>query len=152
MPPAILGQDVDGRLFPFVVAMSIRTASGPRAEGGIVARYLLLIHTDEAAWEALSPDEREPNYERYSSLARDMEERGHALGGDELTPAPAAKVVRVRGGERIVVDGPFAETKEQLGGYFLVDCDLETALDYAARIPAADHGAVEVRQIAEGPT
>jgi len=117
-----------------------------------VTRYLLLIHADEAAWEALSPDERQPTYERYSSLAREMEKRGHGRGGDELASSTAAKVVRVRSGERTIVDGPFAETKEQLGGYFMVECDLETALDYAARIPAADYGAVEVRQIAEGPS
>jgi hypothetical protein len=129
--------------------MSTRPAE---RKGGIVTRYLLLIHTDEPAWEALSPEERQPTYELYSALAREMEERGHVRGGDELAPGATAKVVRVRHGERIVVDGPFAETKEQLGGYFLVDCDLEAALDYAARIPAAGYGAVEVRQVVEGPS
>jgi hypothetical protein len=116
-----------------------------------VTRYLLLIHADEEAWDTLSPEERRPTYERYSSLARDMEDRGHVRGGDELAAAASGKVVRVRDGTRTVVDGPYAETKEQLGGYFLVECDLETALDYAARIPAADRGAVEVRQVVEGP-
>jgi hypothetical protein len=116
-----------------------------------VTRYLLLIHADEGAWEASTPEEREAGYERYAALAREMEERGHARGGDELAAAASAKVVRVRDGERHVVDGPFAETKEQLGGYFAVECDLETALDYAALIPAAEHGAVEVRPVVEGP-
>jgi hypothetical protein len=117
-----------------------------------VSRYLLLIHADESAWDSLTSEERDGVYERYSALARDMEERGHARGGDELASATRAKVVRVRDGVRTVVDGPFVETKEQLGGYFVVECDLETALEYAARIPAADHGAVEVRQVVEGPS
>ncbi|MGH2629909.1 MAG: YciI family protein [Actinomycetota bacterium] len=117
-----------------------------------MTRYLLLIHADEDAWEELAPELREPSYERYASLAREMQERGHARGGDELTASTTAKVVRVRDGERSVVDGPFIETKEQLGGYFAVECDLETALDYAARIPGAEHGAVEVREVAEGPS
>jgi hypothetical protein len=115
-----------------------------------VTRYLLLIHADEGTWEDLAPDVRERQYERYAALAREMEERGHARGGDELVAAATAKVVRVRDGDRSVVDGPFIETKEQLGGYFAVECDLETALDYAARIPGAEQGAVEVRRIVEG--
>jgi hypothetical protein len=113
-----------------------------------VTRYLLLIHADDEAWDALPPEARAPTYERYSALSREMDERGHARGGDELASASTAKVVRVRGGERSVVDGPFTETKEQLGGYFAVECDLETALDYAARLPAAEHGVIEVRQVA----
>jgi len=115
-------------------------------------KYLLLIYADEHAWENTSPEGRQAMYDEYGTLMREAAEKGQMLGGDELAPTSSATTVRVADGERLVTDGPFAETKEQLGGYFLVDCDLETALDYAARIPAADHGAVEVRQIAEGPT
>ena len=116
-----------------------------------MTRYLLLIHADEGTGEEVAPELRERQYERYASLAREMEDRGHARGGDELAAAATAKVVRVRDGGPSVVDGPFIETKEQLGGYFAVECDLETALDYAARIPGAEYGAVEVRQIVDGP-
>jgi hypothetical protein len=114
-------------------------------------RYALLIHGEEAAWESLGDEERTAQYAEYGKLAAEMEERGHARGGDELARAATAKLVQVRHGERIVADGPFAETKEQLGGYFIVECDLETALDYAARIPAAKGGTIEVRAIVEGP-
>ncbi|MEO8476347.1 MAG: YciI family protein [Actinomycetota bacterium] len=114
-------------------------------------RYLLLIHSDEAAWDRVDPQGREAMYAEYGKLATEMEERGHSRGGDELAGAATAKIVRVTDGEVSVVDGPFAETREQLGGYFLVECDLDTALGYAARIPSAVHGAVEVREVVDGP-
>jgi hypothetical protein len=114
-------------------------------------RYLLLIHADEEAWETASPEGREAMYAEYGKLSAEMEGRGHLLGGDELAPAVSAKIVRSRDGEVGIVDGPYAETREQLGGYFLVECDLETALGYATRIPSVLHGAIEVRAIAEGP-
>jgi hypothetical protein len=72
------------------------------------------------------------------------------LGGDELAPTSTATTVQVRAGERLVTDGPFAETKEQLGGYFLIDVDdLDAAIDIAARIPSVQSGSIEVRPIAE---
>jgi hypothetical protein len=113
-------------------------------------RYMLLIHGSESSWDSLSESERTAQYERYGKLQRDMEEHGHYVGGDELASAASAKLVRVRDGEAIVSDGPFAETKEQFGGYFTVECDLETALAYAAQIPAAEGGSIEVRPIIEG--
>jgi hypothetical protein len=114
-------------------------------------RYILLIHGDESAWDTMSDAERAAQYERYGKLQREMEEHGHYVAGDEIGPAGSAKVLRVQGGgETVVTDGPFAETKEQFGGYFVVDCDLETALAYAAQIPAAAGGAIEVRSIVEG--
>lgn len=119
-------------------------------------KYALLIYGDQSDWETLSDEERArrraESMPGWLSLFDELQKADANVSGHELEESRTAKVVRVRDGERIVTDGPFAETKEQLGGYFLVDCDLETALDYAARIPAADHGAVEVRQIAEGPT
>jgi len=114
-------------------------------------RYLLLIHADEQAWETASPEGREAMYAEYGKLMGEMQEQGHLVGGDELAPSATAKIVRLDDGVPQVVDGPYAETHEQLGGYFLVDCDLETALGYAARIPSAAHGAIEVRAIADGP-
>lgn len=114
-------------------------------------RYMLLIHGDESVWDSFSEAERASQYEGYGKLQREMEEHGHYVAGDEIGPAGSAKLVRVREGETLVADGPFAETKEQFGGYFLVECDLETALAYAARIPAAVGGTIEVRPIVEGP-
>jgi hypothetical protein len=114
-------------------------------------RYILLIHGDEHAWDALSDAERSDQYERYGKLQREMEEHGHLVGSDEIASAGSAKVLRIRNGETTVTDGPFAETKEQLGGYYVVECDLETALAYAAKIPAAEGGTIEVRPIVEGP-
>jgi hypothetical protein len=112
---------------------------------------MLMIHGSEDGWDALSEAERMAQYERYGKLQSDMEEHGHYVAGDELASASSAKLVRVRDGETVVSDGPFAETREQLGGHFTVDCDLETALAYAARIPAAEGGTIEVRPIVEGP-
>jgi hypothetical protein len=117
----------------------------------VTMRYALLIHGDERAWERLTDAERTAQYERYGKLQGEMEEHGHYVAGDELAPGTSAKLVQVRGGETIVTDGPFAETREQFGGFFLVECDLETALSYAARIPAAEGGTIEVRPIVEGP-
>jgi hypothetical protein len=114
-------------------------------------RYMLLIHGSEDGWDVLSEAERSAQYERYGKLQREMEEHGHYVAGDELDAGGSAKLVRVRDGETLVTDGPFVETKEQLGGHFTVECDLETALAYAAKIPAAEGGTIEVRPIVEGP-
>lgn len=114
-------------------------------------RYMLLIHGSEDGWDALTEAERAAQYERYGKLQREMEEHGHYVAGDELDAAASARLVRVRDGETIVSDGPFVETKEQLGGQFTVACDLETALGYAAQIPAAEGGTIEVRPIVESP-
>jgi hypothetical protein len=105
-------------------------------------KYLALIYAGEREWEALSDEERGATYARYRALMEDE----RVLGGDELAPTATATTVRVRDGETVVSDGPFAETKEALGGYFVLECEtMEEALDLAARIPAAENGAVEVR-------
>jgi hypothetical protein len=114
-------------------------------------RYMLLIHGNESGWDALSDEERTAQYERYGKLQREMEELGHYVAGDELEPASSAKLVRVRDGETIVTDGPLSEIREQFGGHFTVECDLETALSYATKIPAAEGGTIEVRPLVERP-
>jgi hypothetical protein len=115
-----------------------------------MGRYVLLIHGEEAAWERASEAERAEMYERYGKLLGQMQEHGHVVAGDELAPAATAKVVRRGDGDAQITDGPFAETREQLGGFFLLDCDEATALAYAAQIPS--RGAVEVRAIVPGPS
>ena len=112
-------------------------------------RYMLLIHGRESGWGNLSEEERAKQYERYGKLQREMEEHGHYVGGDEIDVASSAKLVHARNGETIVSDGPFSDAEEQFGGYFLVDCDEETAIAYAAEIPAAGGGTIEIRSLIE---
>ena len=109
-------------------------------------KYMALIYGNEEAWDALSGEEQQRVSERYMALAREPV----TVGGDELQDPDTATTIRVRDGETLTTDGPFAETKEQLGGYYLVDCaSLDEALEFAARIPAAERGAVEVRPVVE---
>lgn len=113
--------------------------------------YLALIYTDEAAWERFSEAERAAAYEEYGEFARAAGDAGVLLGGAELGPTATATTVRVRDGRQLVTDGPYAEAKEALGGYFALDCEsLDDALAWAARIPGASHGAVELRQVRVG--
>jgi hypothetical protein len=114
-------------------------------------KYALLIYTDEKERASVPHDEQHAINEEYDKFANELVERGVMRGGDELADSPAATTVRVRDGQQLVTDGPFAETKEQLGGYFLVEVDdLDTAIELASKIPGARHGSVEVRPIIEG--
>src|SRR3954453_12822255 len=111
-------------------------------------QYVALIHADEAAWEALGDEERQQAYAGYMQLGTDAREAGVMLGGEELAPTTAATTVRVVEGQTLVTDGPYAEVKEALGGYYVFDCaSFDEALDWAARIPAATTGAIEVRPV-----
>jgi len=113
-------------------------------------RYLLMICEDEKALEGRSNEENGAVLARYGALMGDLTERGILLGGERLQFSTDATTVRVRDGEVLTTDGPFAETKEQIGGYFLVDCkDLDQALEVAAKIPGAEIGSIEVRPIWE---
>jgi len=113
-------------------------------------RYLLMICNDEKAYEALSPEESQANLTGYMQWAEEMGKRGVLQGGERLRPTTDATTVRVSDGEVLTSDGPFAETKEQIGGYFLVDCkDLDEAIDVASKLPGARHGTIEVRPIWE---
>ncbi|HYX83452.1 MAG TPA: YciI family protein [Gaiellales bacterium] len=113
-------------------------------------RYLLAIYGDEEAWQSAPAADREAAYAEYAALAEELGRRGMMVDGAELEPTAAATTVRVRDGRTLVADGPFAETKEQLGGYFLVQCDtLDEAIEAAAGIPAARTGTIEVRPLRE---
>ena len=115
-------------------------------------QYLLLIHADEREWPAMSEDERRRIVAEYAAVTGEMRERGAYVGDNRLAPTSTASTVRVRDGEDVVTDGPFAETKEQLGGYFLIDVEsLDEALEWAARLPTARRGSVEVRPILPVP-
>jgi hypothetical protein len=113
-------------------------------------RYLLLIYTDQESPDTRSADERRTMHEAYSAFTQEIADSGELLGGEALQGLETATTVRVRGGKTAATDGPFAETKEVLGGYYLVDCkDLDRAIEVAARIPGAALGSIEVRPIAE---
>jgi hypothetical protein len=111
-------------------------------------RYALLICTDEAANAALSPEEGQAEMAAYMKF---QEGAGSALlGGERLHPTTDATTVRVRDGEVLASDGPFAETKEQMGGFYLVEAkDLDEAIDLASKIPGAQRGSIEVRPVWE---
>ena len=114
-------------------------------------KYLLLIYLDET-WSQRPLAERQQVYLGQMKVAEELTARGQYLGGNPLHPVSTATTVRVRDGRRILTDGPFAETREQLGGYMLIDVpSLDDALAAAAKGPAASVGTIEVRAVREGP-
>jgi hypothetical protein len=113
-------------------------------------KYILLIHHDEKTFGNLSEAERQQIYGEYRAFREQIKAAGQYVAGDRLHPTSAAKSVRVRDGKQVVTGGPFAETREQLGGYFVIDAgDLDEAIAIAARIPSARTGTIEVRPVAE---
>jgi hypothetical protein len=112
-------------------------------------KYLLLVYSDEKVW---TESAREHCYAESVELTHQLKSTGHYLGANPLQPVATATSVRVRDGKRLVTDGPFAETREQLGGYFLVEArDLDEAIGIAAKIPGARVGTIEVRPLLELP-
>ena len=112
-------------------------------------KYMLLIYSDENAW---TDAERQSCYAESAEFTHELNARGQYVSANPLQPVSMATSVRVRDGKRLVTDGPFAETREQLGGYFLVESkDLNEAIAIAGRIPAARKGTVEVRPVLEIP-
>jgi hypothetical protein len=128
--------------------------AGERGAGGAgeaSVKYLLLVYLDEA-WRTRSLAERRQIFEEQTRLADELTAKGQYLGGNPLHPPATATTVRVRDGKRLLTDGPFAETREQLGGYMLVDVeDEEAAIAIATQSPVARVGTVEVRLVREGP-
>lgn len=110
-------------------------------------KYMMLIYSDENAW---TESEREHCYEESTALTHELNKKGKYLGASPLLPVASATSVRVRDGRRQVTDGPFAETREQLGGFFMIEAEnLDEAIDIAGRIPGAKKGTVEVRPVLE---
>jgi hypothetical protein len=111
-------------------------------------KYLALIYGDESVWDSFSEEESAAVYERYGAFGDEGRAAGVVLGGAELASTHDATTVRVRDGETLVTDGPYAETKEQLGGFYLLECkDLDEAIEWAAKIPGAKVGTIEVRPV-----
>ena len=109
-------------------------------------QYMLLIYSDPAT--APPPEQAQAEMPKWFAYSEELSKAGAMLGGDALQPTSSATTVRERDGQRLVTDGPFAETKEQLGGYYLIDVpDLDAALDWASKIPNIARGSVEVRPV-----
>ena len=113
-------------------------------------RYLLLIYGDESTWTDAGPEEMAATMAAHGAFSEATQAEGILRGGEALEPTASATSVRVRDGQTMLSDGPYAETREQLGGFYIVECDsLDQAVDAARRIPEAVHGVVEVRPIME---
>ncbi len=113
-------------------------------------RYLLLIHDDESIFPRVSPQDMEKMMAEYYKFTEDLKASGAYQDSARLRPVATATTVRVRNGKALTTDGPFAETKEQLGGYYLIDVkDLDEAIRWASKIPSAKLGCVEVRPVWE---
>ena len=113
-------------------------------------KYLLMIYTSEQQDAQRTPEKQEANMGAYFAFTNEVREAGVMLGGEALQPTTTATTVRVRHGQTASTDGPFAETKEQLGGYYMLDCDnLDEAIKWAAKIPGAKDGSIEIRPVWE---
>ena len=111
-------------------------------------KYLCLIYDEEATFGSMSKAEMDALMGDYFAFTKDIRQSGHYLGGNDLQPTRNATTVRVRNGRMSTTDGPFAETKEQLGGYYLIEAkDVDEALKIAERIPSARYGSIEVRPV-----
>ena len=111
-------------------------------------QYLLLIYENEKNYATMSENESKKIMGEYFAFTEEIKKNGKMVAGDALQPTHTATTVRVRDGKRLTTDGPFAETKEQLGGYYLVEAkDLDEAINIAGKIPAAKNGSIEVRPI-----
>jgi hypothetical protein len=114
--------------------------------------YMILIYADESAWAGLDEKQLKAAYKEYMDYTQDLIKAGVLKGGSELKPVSTATTVRVRGGKVLTTDGPFAETKEQLGGYYLLEVpDLDAAVRWAGKCPGAKHGTCEVRPLNPSP-
>src|SRR5918999_184784 len=115
--------------------------------GGLM-KYMFLLYGDESRWADVTPEELQQVMQAYEVFSREVTEAGVFVGGEPLEVTSAATTVRVRDGEPVISDGPFAETREQLGGYYVLECrDLDEAVRWAAKIPAAREGSIGIRPV-----
>jgi hypothetical protein len=111
-------------------------------------QYLLLVFNDESGWSKMTPTQQEQGVAAYRAYGEALTNAGVLKGSNRLQPTSTATTVRMANGKSQVLDGPYADSKEQLGGYFLIDVpDLDVALSWAARCPGANHGVIEVRPV-----
>ncbi len=111
-------------------------------------QYLLIIHSNESGWAQMSPEQQEQGKAAYNAYTEALKKAGAFVGSNRLRPSANSTTVRVVNGKSQVLDGPYADTKEQVGGYYLIEVpDLDAALSWAARCPGAHHGVMEVRPV-----
>jgi hypothetical protein len=111
-------------------------------------KYLLLIYSDEKTWATFPPEQQGQEYEKYNEYSQWLRDQGLYVAGDALASTDQATTVRLRDGKTTTTDGPFAETKEQLGGYYMVEAEnLDRAIEAAARCPGAEYGSMEIRPL-----
>jgi hypothetical protein len=115
-------------------------------------RFLCTIYTDESSWGTMTPEDGAAQMKAYNEFTEAIRKAGVLVSGDGLQPTATATTIRERDGERVLTDGPFAETKEQLGGFYLLECaSKDEAVDWASKIPAVQSGSVEVRPVMDYP-
>ena len=113
-------------------------------------RYMLIILGDESQFASLSDEERAANGARWADYTKELVDSGTFVSGEGLQSVTTATTLRVENGERVLTDGPFAETKEQIGGFYVIECkDLDEAIDWAAKLPHAEMGTTEIRPVME---
>jgi hypothetical protein len=111
-------------------------------------QYLLMLYADESGWEKMSRAEQEQGYKAYMAYTEALKKAGAWVGSNRLQPIATATTVKISNGKQQVLDGPYVDSKEQLGGYYLIEApDLDAAIAWAARCPGASHGTIEVRPI-----
>lgn len=111
-------------------------------------QYLLTLYADESGWSAMTPEQQQQGVAAYGAYTEALKKAGVLAGSNRLRPSATATTLRTTNGKTQVLDGPFAESKEQLGGYYLIDVpDLDAAMTWAGRCPGVQHGVVEVRAI-----
>jgi hypothetical protein len=126
----------------------VKATSGVARREEPNVKYLCTIYGEESQWSEATPEQSSQVMAAYGAFSEEAAKAGVMLGGEGLELSSSATTVRVRDGERVLSDGPYAETKEQLGGYYLLECDsLDEAIDWAAKIPGAATGSVEVRPV-----
>jgi len=113
-------------------------------------RYMLLIVGDESRYAEMSEEEGQAQMQRWAEYSKELVDAGAFVAGDGLQTSSSATTLRVENGERLLTDGPFADTKEQIGGYYTIECkDLDEAIDWAAKLPSAEWGVTEIRPVME---
>jgi hypothetical protein len=136
--------------FEFVIRRTVEARFQFKEENEM--KYILLIYDNEREWDKLSQAEQRDIYGQYGKFTESIKASGHYIGGSQLQPTTTARSVKVKEGKELITDGPFAETHEQLGGYYLIEAaSPQEAAQIAARVPSAKFGTIEVRPLVEMP-
>ena len=129
-------------------SIEAHSAVGGGTKRRIHMQYLLMLHSEEAGWDRMTDEQKQQGYAAYMAYGEALKKAGALLGSNRLRPSANSTTVKVENGKPKVLDGPYVDSKEQIGGYYLIDvADLDAAISWAARCPGAGHGTVEVRPV-----